>query len=365
MSDLKTAPDSQIRSRLRELAESEKRISLELIKHLVEFDRRDLFRADLVGNLWEYCTKILGFSEDQAGLRIRVARAVQQSPAIGLALENGELSVSAVRRLAPALRVAQGSVLAEKAKGLPLREVERIAADALARAPVPEERGKAAEPLLFSPAIGGLAETGATAERATAAARTADTAPSNGEVARLVRLRNPDLVQPVSGADWRLAFVVGAEFIRNLEFVRNLLARRHPETRLEDILGATLEMLLERIEPARRNARRRAKRALRRIPTVSRGVPRSMREAVLDRDRHQCTFKTPNGQCPIQRFLEIDYIVPVSLGGATTLENLRALCRGHHVIVTELAFGEAFIERAIARRRSATVTTALGLSQVN
>ncbi|MBI5201572.1 MAG: HNH endonuclease, partial [Elusimicrobia bacterium] len=335
--DLREQPDERIRVKLKELAQTEKTVSVDLIRHLVEYDRRRLYKGDGVATLWEYCTKVLGLSEDQAGLRIRVARAVQESPKLKAALETGALSVSAVRRLAPAIKVADAEALLEKAKGQPLREVERVAAEAVVRAAVvqaPDERPSDGVPAPLLPAVPQIAA-----------------APVRTAVSQLVRQRNPDAVQPVSGEDWRVSFIAGGGFVRNLESVKNLLARRFPQARLEDVLGATLELLLEKLDPARRSERRRRKRALRRTPVEVRGIPRPLRDSVLERDGHRCTFETSAGRCPVARYLEIDHIVPVAFGGPTTLENLRTLCRGHHVIVTELTFGEAYIERAIARRR--------------
>ena len=38
--------------------------------------------------------------------------------------------------------------------------------------------------------------------------------------------------------------------------------------------------------------------------------------------------------CRINRYLEIDHIVPVAEGGQTTFENLARLCKFHHYLKT-------------------------------
>jgi hypothetical protein len=46
----------------------------EVIEHLVEIDRRRLFLDQACGSLSAYCGERLGYSEDEAGKRVRVTR---------------------------------------------------------------------------------------------------------------------------------------------------------------------------------------------------------------------------------------------------------------------------------------------------
>ncbi len=53
----------------------------------------------------------------------------------------------------------------------------------------------------------------------------------------------------------------------------------------------------------------------------SRYISDPIRRAVLARDQYRCR------SCGSQSYLELDHIIPLSRGGATSYENLQVLCR--------------------------------------
>ena len=57
-----------------------------------------------------------------------------------------------------------------------------------------------------------------------------------------------------------------------------------------------------------------------------------LKKQIWERDQGQCTYAHPKSKrrCISKHLLQIDHIRPFSLGGRTTLKNLRLLCAGHN-----------------------------------
>jgi hypothetical protein len=77
----------------------------------------------------------------------------------------------------------------------------------------------------------------------------------------------------------------------------------------------------------------------------------AVREVYL-RDRGQCSFVSQGGQsCGERALLELDHVTPFAVGGASTPENLRLLCRAHNQQHARNHFGQAYVDAAIDHKR--------------
>ena len=77
---------------------------------------------------------------------------------------------------------------------------------------------------------------------------------------------------------------------------------------------------------------------------MGRAIPPNTRRAILQRDNYQCTYCAADGtQCRERIGLEIDHIMPFSLGGTHEIENLRVVCRAHNGLFAEQVLGRDFI----------------------
>ncbi len=75
-------------------------------------------------------------------------------------------------------------------------------------------------------------------------------------------------------------------------------------------------------------------------------TPRSIAASVRARDGHCCSWKMAGGGvCGSTWQLEIDHIHPFALGGASTVENLRLVCRAHNQQYARRVFGDRVLER--------------------
>ena len=105
--------DDELVQKVRNLAACERRASVALIRSLIEFDARRLYLREGCSSLFTYCTHVLHLSEGSAYNRIETARAGRRYPEVLEALERGDLTLTAVRLLAPHLTPANhGEVLA-------------------------------------------------------------------------------------------------------------------------------------------------------------------------------------------------------------------------------------------------------------
>ncbi|MBK8998610.1 MAG: hypothetical protein IPM35_23055 [Myxococcales bacterium] len=82
MKALTSVSDHELRERLSAAVSSERSACANVIFHLAELDRRKLYLEDACSSLFAYCTERLGYSEDSATKRVRVARLVQQFPQV-------------------------------------------------------------------------------------------------------------------------------------------------------------------------------------------------------------------------------------------------------------------------------------------
>lgn len=94
--------DDALIARLTMLVRNERRATTALIATLSEFDRRQLYPGQGCSSLFTYCTQVLHLSEYDTYNRIEAARAASRFPAVAHALEQGWVTLTGIRILAPA-----------------------------------------------------------------------------------------------------------------------------------------------------------------------------------------------------------------------------------------------------------------------
>ena len=157
---------------------------------------------------------------------------------------------------------------------------------------------------------------------------------------------------------YKIEFPAGEEFMGLLRKVQALVSGKFPGGgSFEQVLGEVMEEYLERHSPERRAARRAEREQKKQsvksenkspeksTDKPSRHIPAAVRDEVFCRDGGQCTFVGPDGRrCQARDQLELDHILPYSLGGGHEVDNLRLRCKQHNLLEAEKHFGREFME---------------------
>ncbi len=355
--------DDDLDGRLERLVRGERQVSVIFLAHLGEFDRRRAHEARSFPSLFEYCTRRLGLSEAEAYLRIRAARVARDFPEVMGMLAAGQIQLSALARLSAHLTPANAAELLAKARGMTRREVERLALTFETCAPKADI--VRALPSLIRAATPGnpMLDPQQEPPRASGPTQPTGRPEAPGEAAPLGPERPPlGLEQPADGGNRdegrlvRISFTATEELMGRIERARALLRHKHPAGRLEHVIGAAIEHLLDARDPERRSAFQTAAREARRKKAqrrpadersqthetrASRCIPRRVRDEVWRRDAGRCTFDGPDGRrCGTKEWLEFDHIRPWAMGGRSDdAENIRLLCRAHNQHAARRVFG--------------------------
>jgi 5-methylcytosine-specific restriction endonuclease McrA len=192
----------------------------------------------------------------------------------------------------------------------------------------------------------------------------------------------PPASKPLVPHRYRVEFTASQEYVDLLEEARNLMQHRIPDREVARVHELAMALFVEYLrkrrqgaaappgrrvtsdEPAPQRASeatavsepapervttRGAHRAVARKSATSRGryVPAALRREVWQRDGGRCTFADASGRrCSERAGLEIHHDHAFALGGVSTLENLRLLCRSHNALYAERDFGREHMERS-------------------
>jgi hypothetical protein len=128
-SSLKSVRDEDLLRRLSDLVKQSRRLEADVVAHIAEAERRRLHARKACSSMFEYCRRILGLRENEAYLRITVARASRLYPVILEMLGDGRLHLSGIARLAPHLTRESADAPLERACGMSHREVRELVAE--------------------------------------------------------------------------------------------------------------------------------------------------------------------------------------------------------------------------------------------
>src|SRR6185436_6264694 len=223
MASLSSVSDSDLLARMPVLVLAERAAVAEVIEHLMEIDRRRLYLDQACSSLQRYCMEQLGYSEDGAMKRRRVARVAQKLPIVLEELRSGAIHLTGLFVLSAHLTEDNAEALLSAARGQSRREIEKLLARWFPR----PDSGSRIEPVLalgsgspnLTPAM-----TSSTANPATCPAtggRPVDTCLETGNSLGSMDARSK--LEPLSASSYRIEFTASAELYAKLERARELL----------------------------------------------------------------------------------------------------------------------------------------------
>lgn len=286
--------DDELLYAARRLIGAERKLAAKLVTYLAEIEGRRLHLVAGYASMFDFCTRGLGLSENEAFRRIAAARLGRRFPVVHLLLASGAVHLTTLELLREHLTDENHQELLGVVSGKTKREVEALLAT---RFPKPDAR---------------------------------------------VNIRQ------LSAERFKIEFTASAELREKLERCRDLLSHANPTRNLAVVIERAVDVLISDLE------RTRLKRTKRMGPASPEPRARSTnhvasatRRKVFDRDGLQCTYVSPGGcRCEARAFLELDHIDPRALGGGDHEGNLRVLCRAHNQLAAEQTFGRETMERA-------------------
>ena len=128
MTHLADLSNEELLAEVSRLAMRERQATVALIRGLSEVDARRLYLAEGYSSLFTFCTQALHLSEHAALGRIEAARAARRLPMLLRHLEDGSVTVTNARMLAPHMTETNCEELLANARHRSKREVEEIVA---------------------------------------------------------------------------------------------------------------------------------------------------------------------------------------------------------------------------------------------
>lgn len=338
--NLKHLTDAALLARLDALVSQERGGIADLIEHLAEVDRREIVIDAGYVSLFDYCVKVLRYSEAAAFLRIRAARAAAKYPRVLADLRSGTIHLDAVMRLYPYLRDENSDRLLSKAAGASKRDVLALVASLSDGGAAPERdiiRRLPEKPHPQNPPAQKAVDAGPEAPAPEAPLTVPLPSPGSGREGPSER---PETAPPaiIAPSRIRLAFTADDEFVRMVDRLRSLRRHKFPDGRLEDILKEAVDIMLHQLDPGLKMNRKSGKELVAARP--GRRVAAAVKAEAWKRDDGCCAYTAPDGRrCESRDFLEYDHIVPWALGGLSVLGNIRLLCRRHNQRLAKRRFG--------------------------
>jgi hypothetical protein len=292
--------------------------------------------------MFAYCREALLLSEREAYNRIEVARAARRFPIVLELLEDGAVSLTTVRLLAPHLTASNHVEVLDSARGLKRSQVEELVARLAPRPDVASTVRKLPLPKPVTAVSNAtwaasasivavpLAVVSAVETEATPVPIETILPPSLAPRTASSLGAGRAMVVPLSPERYKLQLTIGSGTLEKLRLAKDLLRHAVPSGDEPEILDRALTALLTELAKKKFAASDRPAR-----PRVaagdSRHVPAEVKRAVFVRDLGRCAFVGSEGRrCGERAFVEFHHVQSYADGGCATIDNIELRCRRHN-----------------------------------
>ncbi len=351
MLSLKNVRDDDLLRQLSQLVGQARGVETDVVAHIGEMELRRLYAREACSSMFEYCRRVLGLRENEAYLRITVARAARENPVLLDMLRDGRLHLSGIARLAPHLTRQNSDAVLKRASGMSYREIRELVCEL---EPKPD----------VAPTIWKLP-----CRSSSTSVASAQLGAHRVESSRLNSEKGPGparlpLLEPLAPDRHLVRFTASTELRERLERLKALMRSSVPDGDLARIIDIAVTEKLERVEAKRFAKTKSPRKDLAEIDTTpsSRHIPAPVRRAVHDRDGGRCAYRDKRGRrCAKRHDLEFHHKEPFARGGDHSPGNLTLMCKAHNTLLAEQDYGKDVMARFRASAsRSAVPVDAYG-----
>lgn len=293
-------------SQFGKLVQTERKITEQVLEHIVEIDRRKIYLEKAYPSLFEYLVKGYGYSPSSAMRRIESARLLKEIPEVSEKLKSGAINLSQLAKVQQTVRAVQKTshlkiCTQQKKELLNLIEfktqakTELILAQKFDLPPTHLEKEKVHrnESITLTMTF------------------------SKEQMAILEKAQNL-MGHMVSGQKWAELFTHLAEKEIN---------RRSPKVEIKKIMNQNGQTKIEKHTDVTKQ-----KNQSPRLEVRPKHISLKTRKEALNPDTACCQFRDPatNKTCGSLKFLQIDHIQPRWAGGLNDPSNLQVLCAQHN-----------------------------------
>ena len=311
----------------------------EVISYLSHIWERKLYAELGYSSLFNFLVEKHHYSKAAAYRRIQAAKLVQREPKVLIYLKEGKLNLTTIALIEPFATGEKLQPLIQFSLGKTKEEVEELLGEFSHKVQINKDKIRRL-PVIKSSSAAELKCIELNQE-----CFTEDVSQKNPEIPQK-SLVFSDIATTTSEPKEeirrvKIEFVADEAVAQKIERAKQILRHKYPQGKLEDIVNEALESLLEKKDPERKIKRHSEKNEVKRRILAgslelhsrddSRYIPKVIQREAYQRDEGKCSYVSPEGkQCRERNFLELDHIHPWSLGGTSTSENLRLLCRTHN-----------------------------------